>query len=116
MGRSIGIRLKARISPPSYFWKGGTASVRGGRPVNWHRVGGKEGQHAMVTIGDCSCSLSLSDEILMSLWICSSKNILARGYQCRIYKYIRDMQDMKLHALTKTMLLRHRQERRRACV
>lgn len=49
----------------------------------------------MVTIGVYSCSLSLSlsvsDEILMSLWIFSSKNILARGYECRIYKYIRDM-------------------------
>lgn len=93
MGCSIGIRLKARISPPSYFWKGGTAisQRREASEVarrGWRREGAAcNGDHWGLQLS----THSVSDEILMSLWICSSKNILARGYQCRIYKYIRDM-------------------------
>lgn len=52
----------------------------------------------------------------MSLWICSSKNILARGYQRRIYRYIRDMSDTRPHARYKGVLLRHKLERPRARV
>lgn len=52
----------------------------------------------------------------MSLWICSSKNILASGYQRRIYRYIRDMSDIKLHACTQVVLLRQKLERPQACV
>lgn len=93
MGCSIGIRLKARISTPSYFWKGGTAISQSREASElaqyvWGREGAEcNGDHWGLQL----FTVSLSDESLMSLWICSSKNILARGDQCRIYKYIRDM-------------------------
>lgn len=95
MGCSIGNRLKARIFTPSYFWKGGTAISQSREASElaqyvWGREGAEcNGDHWGLQL--FTVSLSLSDEILMSLWIFSSKNILARGYECRIYKYIRDM-------------------------
>lgn len=84
----------------------------GGTPVSWPSVGG-EGRgpnRAVANMGFAAVHCH-SDEIPMSLWICSSKNILASGYQRRIYRYLRDMSDTKLHARTKVVLLRHKLER-----